>query len=69
MNKVADLMERLERVKLARAAEPEPDGLSVSLREFGAELAALDDDGIAAMAEDLGITPEGIREMARAYAR
>lgn len=47
MNKIDDLMERLERVKLAQTDET-PDGLSMSLWALGAELIALDDDGVAA---------------------
>ena len=48
MNKITGLLERLERVKLAQDTEPEPDGLS--LWALGAELAALDEAGIAAEA-------------------
>lgn len=59
--------ERLERVKLARDTEPDPDGLS--LWALGVELAELDGVGLAAEAEALGITPDDVREMARAYAR
>jgi len=72
-------MERLERVKLAQEMEPAPDALSISLRKFGAELAALDDEGIAELLEawnrpsengqGLDLTPDDIREMARSYAR
>ena len=67
MNKIDDLLERLECVKLAREMEPDPDGLS--LFEFGRELAALDEAGVAAKAEACGITPDDVREMARTYAR
>ena len=63
MNKITDLMERLKRVKLAREMEPEPDALSVCLWEFGAELAALDEAGLAAQAEAWGITMDGMRGM------
>jgi len=69
MNKIANLLDRLERVRLAQETEATPDDLSVSLWEFGAELAALDDEGIAAVAEGLNITPEAVREMARSYTR
>ena len=51
MDKIISLIERLERVKLARDTEPEPDGLSLSLWALGAELAALDEAGLAARAE------------------
>lgn len=61
--------ERLERVKLARDTEPDPDGLSLSLWALGVELAELDRVGLAAEAEALGITPGDVREMAQAYAR
>lgn len=69
MNKIDDLLERLECVKLAREMEPDPDGLSLSLFEFGRELAALNEAGVAAKAEAWGITPDDVREMARTYAR
>ena len=36
---------------------------------MGAELAALDEAGLAAEAEVLGITPDDVLEMARVYAR
>lgn len=64
MDKIADLLDRLERVKLARESEPEPDALSRSLWEFGAELAALDDEGTAALAAEWGISPDNVRQMA-----
>lgn len=41
MNKIADLLDRLERVRLARANAPEPDDLSISLRQMEHEIAAL----------------------------
>ena len=69
MDKIISLIERLERVKLARETEPEPDGLSLSLWALGAELAALDEAGLAARAEVWGITPDDIKEMAQTYAR
>lgn len=69
MNKITGLLDRLERVKLARDMEPDPDGLSLSLWAMGAELAVLDEAGLAAEAEMLGITPDDVREMARTYAR
>lgn len=69
MDKIVSLMNRLERVKLARDMEPDPDGLSLSLWAMGAELAALDEAGLAAEAEALGITPDDVRDMARTYAR
>ncbi len=69
MDKIISLIERLERVKLARDMEPDPDGLSLSLWAMGAELAVLDEAGLAAEAEALGITPEDVREIAWTYAR
>lgn len=69
MNKIDDLLERLDRVKLARDMELEPDALSLSLWALGAELAVLDDEGVNAEAEALGISPEAVREMARTYSR
>ena len=69
MDKIVSLIDRLERVKLARDMEPAPDGLSLSLWAMGAELAALDETGLTAEAEALGITPDDVREMARIYSR
>lgn len=69
MNKIDNLIERLERVKLIYDMEPDPDALSLSLWELGAELAELGDEDIAAEAEALGITPDDVRDMALAYAR
>lgn len=69
MNKIYDLLERMDRVKLARDMEPEPDAMSLSLWALGAELAVLDDEGVNAEAEALGISPETVREMARTYSR
>ncbi len=68
MDKINDLMDRLERVRLAQDDAP-PDELSRSLWEFGAELAALNEAGIKARAEEWGITQDDVREMARTYAR
>lgn len=68
MNKIDDLMERLERVKLLQTDEA-PDGLSVSLWELGAELTAMDDEGVTTLADELGINPDDVREMAWSYAR
>ena len=69
MDKIVSLIDRLERVKLARSMEPNPDGLSLCLWAMGAELAALDEAGLAAEAEALGITPDDVRDMAQTYAR
>lgn len=52
MNKIDDLLERLDRVRLARDMEPEPDGLSLSLWAFEDEMASLDEIGIAALAAE-----------------
>lgn len=61
MNKIDDLLERLECVKLAREMEPEPDGLSLSLWAMGKELAGLDTLGKSALLYELnhGDTLEG----------
>lgn len=61
MNKIDDLMNRLEMVKLARDLEPEPDGLSLSLWAMGKELAGLDALGKSALLYELnhGDTLEG----------
>ncbi len=69
MNKITDLLERLERVKLTQDMEPAPDGLSLSLWALGERLAALDEAGLAAEAEALGITLDDVRDMARIYSR
>lgn len=69
MDKIISLIDRLERVKLTQDMEPEPDALSLNLWALGAELAALDEAGLAAEAELLGITPDDVREMARIYSR
>lgn len=53
MNKIDDLMNRLEMVKLARDMEPEPDGLSLSLWAMGKELAGLDALGKSALLYEL----------------
>lgn len=67
--KITALMDRLERVKLNRENEPEPDALTLSLWELGAELAALDEEGIVAYAAEWGISPDGVRDMVRTYSR
>lgn len=67
--KINSLLDRLSRMKLIRDMEPDPDGLSLSLWECGAKLAALDDDGLAAEAEVLGITSDDVRTMMMTYAR
>lgn len=67
--KITALMDRLERVKLNREHEPEPDGLSLSLWALGEELAALDEEGLAAKAAEWGISPDDVRDMARTYSR
>lgn len=53
MNKIDDLLERLECVKLAREMEPEPDDLSLSLWAMGKELAGLDTLGKSALLYEL----------------
>ena len=61
MNKIDDLLKRLDRVKLARDMEPEPDGLSLSLWAMGKELDGLDTLGKSALLYELnhGDTLEG----------
>ena len=51
-HKITALMDRLERIKLNRENEPEPDALTLSLWELGAELAALDEEGLAVKAAE-----------------
>lgn len=69
MNKIDDLLERLDRVKLTRENEPEPDALSRSLWEFEAELAALDDERAVTLAAELGISPDNVRQMTLDFSR
>lgn len=69
MNKINGLFDRLERVRLARDQDGDPDALSMSLWAFGAELAALDEKGLADKAVEWGISPDDVRDMARTYAR
>lgn len=68
-SRLEQMRDRLARVKLARENEPEPDALSLSLWEFGAELAALDDEGTVALAAELGISPDDVRQMALDFSR
>ncbi len=68
-HKITALMDRLERIKLNRENEPEPDALTLSLWELGAELSALDEEGLAAKAAEWGISPDDVRDMARTYTR
>lgn len=65
--RIAAIAEAIERRKMEQEAPV--DDLSKSLFEFGRELAALDEAGVAAKAEACGITPDDVREMARTYAR
>lgn len=65
--KIEAMRERLERVKLTQ--DMEPDALSLNLWALGAKLAALDEAGIAAESETLGIAPDDVRDMARLYSR
>lgn len=65
--RIATIAEAIERRKMEQEAPV--DDLSKSLFEFGRELAALDEAGLAAKAEAWGITPDDAREMARTYAR
>lgn len=69
MDKITSLLDRLKRVKLAQDMEPAPDGLSLSLWAMGAELAALDETGLAAEAKALGISPDNVRQMALDFSR
>ncbi len=45
------------------------DSLSESLYELGAELAALDDLGVLLEAQELGIRPNDVRNMAQSLVR
>lgn len=53
MNRIDDLLERLDRMKLARDMEPDPDGLSLSLFNLCQELAGLDTLGKSALLYEL----------------
>ena len=66
IRRIDNLQDRLERVKLDRANMPPADALSVSLWELGAEMAALDADGLAKAAEIMGTVPPGPENKAAA---
>ena len=55
------LRARLERAR--RNAEAPPDPLSLSLQELQDEISALDENGVNALAAELGIAPEAVRRM------
>lgn len=59
------LAEAIERRKMEQEAPV--DDLSRSLFEFGQELAALDETGLAAEAEALDISPNDVRDMTQMY--
>lgn len=63
--RITQLIKALERRKLEQEAPV--DDLSRSLFEFGQELAALDETGLAAEAEALDISPNDVRDMAQMY--
>ncbi len=65
--RIAALSAAFQRRQMEKAAPVDP--LSASLFALGAELAALDEAGLAAEAKALGITPDDVREMARIYSR
>lgn len=65
--RITALAEAIERRKMEQEAPV--DDLSRSLFEFGQELAALDETGLAAEAEALGIAPNDVRDMAQRYTR
>ena len=56
------LRARLEAAR--RYNEAPPDPLSLSLRAFQDELSALDENGVNALAAELGIAPEAVRRIA-----
>lgn len=63
--RITALAEAIERRKMEQEAPV--DDLSGSLFEFGQELAALDETGLAAEAEALDISPNDVRDMAQMY--
>lgn len=75
MSKIINLLDRLERVKLAREMEPEPDGLSLSLMALGREMASMTEDDIAALAAETDedgrqiLTLEQARAFVASFAR
>jgi len=75
MDKITDLLDRLERVRIMRANAPDPDALSVSLCQLGAEMNALDDDGMEALTqeltegEDAVLTSEEAKEFINSFRR
>ena len=54
---------RLEEARRKRESLGPPDPLSLSLMEFERELAALDESGIRARAEEWELPPEAVRRM------
>ncbi len=58
-----------------RASSPEPDALSVSLYQLGAEMNTLNDDGIEALMQELTegdntiLTPEQARKFVDSFRR
>lgn len=66
-NRIDTLMERIEREKALRS-DDHMDDLSRSLYEMGRELAALDDLGVMLLANELELSPDAVRRMARDYA-
>lgn len=63
--RITALAEAIERRKMEQEAPV--DDLSRSLFEFGQELAALDETGLAAEAEALDISPNDVRDMTQMY--
>lgn len=67
-NRIDGLMERIEREKVLRA-DDRMDDLSRSLYELGDYLNGLDDLGVMLEADEMEISPDAVRDMARSYAR
>ena len=66
MNRV--IFQRIQALEARKVGMGGPvDDLSASLAEFGRYLAGLDEAGVEAEAEILGISPEDVHQMAKTY--
>lgn len=62
------ILQRIQALEARKVGIGGPaDDLSASLAEFGRYLAGLDEAGVAAEAEILGISPGDVRQMAKTY--
>lgn len=59
--RIVERLARLEEARRKRESLGPPDPLSLSLMEYEAELAALDESGIRARAEAWEVSPDAVR--------